>query len=78
MKNLRLEALYIYLLNFLFSYEDGDWKVSVTTGSYENCGTSSNVMFYACGSGGTSSGPIFLGSGTKGLFAAGTTEQFKV
>ncbi|XP_076807722.1 lipoxygenase homology domain-containing protein 1-like isoform X3 [Clavelina lepadiformis] len=59
-------------------YKEGDWKVSITTGSAVKNGTTSKVIFEVCDITGASVGPIFLGSGADGLFETGQIERFKV
>ncbi|XP_037658982.1 oxygen-regulated protein 1 [Choloepus didactylus] len=56
---------------------EGDWKVTVVTGDFENAGTSATVFLYVYGET-RSSGPIILGSGKHQLFNINSADIFKI
>ncbi|XP_078590357.1 lipoxygenase homology domain-containing protein 1-like isoform X3 [Branchiostoma floridae x Branchiostoma japonicum] len=59
------------------TFEEGDWKVYVSTGSMEDAGTDAEVTLYVYGDE-MCSEPIQLGLGKDGLFQQHTADKFKV
>ncbi|XP_077022879.1 oxygen-regulated protein 1 isoform X2 [Tamandua tetradactyla] len=56
---------------------EGDWKVTVVTGDFEDASTSATVFLYVYGET-KCSGPIILGSGKHQLFNTNSADIFKV
>ncbi|XP_062045872.1 oxygen-regulated protein 1 [Lepus europaeus] len=56
---------------------EGDWKVTIITGDFENAGTTATVSVYVYGET-KCSGPIILGSGKYHLFNPNTADIFKI
>ncbi|XP_039768465.1 oxygen-regulated protein 1 [Ornithorhynchus anatinus] len=56
---------------------EGDWKITVVTGDFEQAGTTATVSLYTYGEK-KASGPIILGSGKHQLFNPNSADTFKV
>ena len=70
------ESLKVIKTRSLFD-ADGDWRVFVTTGSQDNCGTDAQVALTVFGEKGDTD-KLPLGAPEQGLFENGSTDQFDV
>ncbi|XP_029447144.1 lipoxygenase homology domain-containing protein 1 [Rhinatrema bivittatum] len=56
---------------------EGDWKITIVTGTDQSAGTEATVYLYAFGEK-EASGPIIIGSGKHQLFKPNSADTFKV